>query len=86
MKRNNGVVLVHDETIWESKNWCDIMGIQIFVNFRKSEIYENLYCDDIHPNRTFPYGFIIYKHDLVVSFHQNISILKSQAFPFFLFS
>ena len=54
MKRNNGVVLVHDETIWESKNWCHIMDIQIFVNFSKSEIYENLYCDDIHPNRTFP--------------------------------
>ena len=35
MKRNNGVVLVHDETIWQSKNLCDIMGIQIFVNFRK---------------------------------------------------
>ena len=55
MKRNNGVVLVHDETIWESKNLCDIMGIQIFVNFRKFEIYENLYTHDITHILAFPY-------------------------------
>ena len=57
-----------------------------YTDFRKFGIYENLYCDDIQQIRTFPYGFIMYKHDPVVSFHPNLFILKLQAFPSFLFS